>query len=65
MLGTPSDFRSDPSPLDGDREATVRAQLEELRALKADAMDELDDSERPTPDGHGLVLDKAVALARR
>ena len=66
MLGTPPDFRSGPSPLDGDRPDLVRAQLEELRDLKADAMDELDDFDRSAARlGVGPVLDKAVALARR
>jgi len=66
MLGIPKELRDGPTPLDGDRSALIQAQVGPLEALRADALDELDEHDRAAAAvGLGRDTDKALALVRR
>jgi len=66
MLGVPKELRDGPTPLDGDPSALIREQLGRLEAVKAGALDALDDHERADAEvGLGRDTDKAIALTRR
>ncbi len=66
LLGTPKELRDGPTPLDGDRPALIRAQVQRLATLAAEALDALDEQERSDAEiGLGPDTDKALALARR
>ena len=66
LLGTPAEFRDVPNPLLDDRPALVAAEVARLEALKAEAMDELDDLDRAAAEvGLGDDLDKPLTLVHR
>ncbi len=66
LLGTPKELREGPTPIDGDRPALIREQVAHLNAVKAGALDELDERERADAEiGLGGDTDQSIALARR
>lgn len=69
LLAIPAEFRTGPTPLDGDkdtRHALILAEIARLNRLISGGLDELDAQERTLAEqGICLLADKQVTLARR